>query len=441
MELQRFCDYRCQDHETIQYLEKRLAVERQLGYVEGMAQATRDQFHTTSWGRSPVWYHGDNEYTHGLQHAAEGSRCSYREEECHSANIRSWPPHSRPPSSSCRNHHGLTCPSTTQHAWQPELPRPSRPTPAETITIKVKTNMWPEPSSIKPSRHACLPLPLEAEATNMKTMVVHIANAPKKPKDVADYHQLWAGLVNGITIPEMFTCIFDVLGQTADIQYYYRMAMGYAEHCRIIAANQGHLQCSTVLAILINLVVLQQQLPHFIQIYLQVLQREPNLPVNNWEQAHRIVTHPAYPRNDLGLMFEPPSSTSNPWVIQTAWSEDQLQTLVLGLHPSLNILQNLLTFTDTFIRMRLASNPFKGMRLEGQTPQTMFSAPFITASPVKGTLTPPSTPSVVSGPTEQNAPASTEDSLASTSTVHTPWQKALKSPSTPSKSPSTPSKS
>ena len=73
MELQRFCDYRCQDQETIQYLEKRLAVERQLGYVEGMAKAAQDQFHTTSWGRSPVRYHGDNEYTHELQHAAEGS--------------------------------------------------------------------------------------------------------------------------------------------------------------------------------------------------------------------------------------------------------------------------------------------------------------------------------------------------------------------------------
>ena len=71
--------------------------------------------------------------------------------------------------------------------------------------------MWPKPSSIKPSRLACLPLPSEAEATNMKTIVIHVANAPKKPEDTADYHQLWAGLVNGITIPETFTCIFNVL--------------------------------------------------------------------------------------------------------------------------------------------------------------------------------------------------------------------------------------
>ena len=443
MELQQFRDYGRQDQETIQYLEKCLAVKQQLGYAEGMAQAARDQFCTTSRGHSPVWYHSDDEYARELQHAADESQCSYREEERHSDQTSgAGPSYSRPPSSSRHDHHGPTHPTTTtQHAQQPKLPGPSCPTPAETITVKVKTNMWPEPSSIKPLRLACLPLPSEVEATNMKTMVVRVANAPKKPEDAAAYHQLWAGLINGITIPEMFTRIFDVLGQTADIQYYYRMAMGYAEHHHIIAANQGHLQHSAVLVILVNFAVLQRQSPCFIKIYLQALQREPNLLVNNWEQAHRIVTHPAYPCNDLGLMFEPPSSTSDPWVIWTAWREDQLQTLVLGLRPSPDILQNLLTFTEAFIRTRLASNPFKGARLEGQTPQTMYSAPFIMASPVEGTLAPPSTPSVMSGPAEQNAPASTEDSPVSMSTVCTSRRKAPKSPSTPSKSPSTPSKS
>ena len=72
--------------------------------------------------------------------------------------------------------------------------------------------MWPEP------------LPLEVEATDMKTMVIHIANAPKKPEDAADYHQLWANLVNRITIPETFTCIFNVIGRTANTEYYYCMA-------------------------------------------------------------------------------------------------------------------------------------------------------------------------------------------------------------------------
>ena len=45
----------------------------------------------------------------------------------------------------------------------------------------------------------------------MKTMVVRVANTPKKPEDTADYHQLWAGLINGIAIPETLTRIFDVL--------------------------------------------------------------------------------------------------------------------------------------------------------------------------------------------------------------------------------------
>ena len=72
MELQRFRDYGCQDQETIQYLEKCLAVEQQLSYAEGMAQAARDQFRTTSQGHSPVWYHG-NKYACELQRATEES--------------------------------------------------------------------------------------------------------------------------------------------------------------------------------------------------------------------------------------------------------------------------------------------------------------------------------------------------------------------------------
>ena len=40
MELQQFHDYGCQDQETIQHLEQCLAIERQLGYAEGLAQAT-----------------------------------------------------------------------------------------------------------------------------------------------------------------------------------------------------------------------------------------------------------------------------------------------------------------------------------------------------------------------------------------------------------------
>jgi hypothetical protein len=102
----------------------------------------------------------------------------------------------------------------------------------------------------------CLPLPEEAEATERKAMVVHVTNTPRTPKEATDYHQLWAGFINGITIPEMFTRIFQVISQNTDTGYYYRMAMGYTEHHRIITANQGHLQCGTVLSILINLAVL-----------------------------------------------------------------------------------------------------------------------------------------------------------------------------------------
>ena len=181
-------------------------------------------------------------------------------------------------------------------------------------------------------------------------MVVHVANAPRTPEEATDYHQLWAGFVNGITIPETFTHIFQVVGRNTDTGYYYCMAMGYAEHRRIIAANQGHLQRSAVLSILVNLAVLRRQSPHFIQIYTQALQQEPNLPVNNWGQACRIVSHPAYLRNDLGLTFEPPSSSSNPWTIRTAWCKDQANALVLPLLTPCRTCWRLLMHISTCVR-------------------------------------------------------------------------------------------
>ena len=73
MELERHRDYGCQDQETIRLLECRLAVERQLGYAEGLAQAAQEQLRTTSRGRSPPWYYHDNDYVHDLQRAAKDS--------------------------------------------------------------------------------------------------------------------------------------------------------------------------------------------------------------------------------------------------------------------------------------------------------------------------------------------------------------------------------
>ena len=73
MELERHRDYGRQDQETIQLLEHRLAVERQLGYAEGLAQAAQEQLRTTSRGHSPPWYYHNDDYVCDLQRAAEDS--------------------------------------------------------------------------------------------------------------------------------------------------------------------------------------------------------------------------------------------------------------------------------------------------------------------------------------------------------------------------------
>ena len=73
MELERHRDYGRQDQETIRLLERRLAVERQLSYAEGLAQAAQEQLRTTSRGRSPPRYYHDDDYARDLQRAAKDS--------------------------------------------------------------------------------------------------------------------------------------------------------------------------------------------------------------------------------------------------------------------------------------------------------------------------------------------------------------------------------
>jgi hypothetical protein len=75
--------------------------------------------------------------------------------------------------------------------------------------MKTKTNGWPDPSSIRPARLACLPLPKGAKYTAVKTAVVNIADLPEYPEEATSYTHLWAGFACGITVPETFVRILD----------------------------------------------------------------------------------------------------------------------------------------------------------------------------------------------------------------------------------------
>jgi hypothetical protein len=74
------------------------------------------------------------------------------------------------------------------------------------LVIKTKTNSWLDPSGIQPAPLACLPLP------KGDTTIINIANLLEYPEEVTSYAHLWAGFAHGITVPETFIHIFNVLG-------------------------------------------------------------------------------------------------------------------------------------------------------------------------------------------------------------------------------------
>jgi hypothetical protein len=84
------------------------------------------------------------------------------------------------------------------------------------MVIKTKTNGWADPKSIRPERLVCIPLPEGIKYTAMKTAIIPIINLPQYPEEATSYANLWAGLAHGITIPEMFVHIFQVVGCLID---------------------------------------------------------------------------------------------------------------------------------------------------------------------------------------------------------------------------------
>jgi hypothetical protein len=95
------------------------------------------------------------------------------------------------------------------------------------MVVKTKTNGWAEPKSIRPERLVCIPLPEGIKYTAMKMAVIPIINPLQYPEEATSYANLWAGLAHGITIPETFIHIFQVVGRLIDHSYYHNMALRY----------------------------------------------------------------------------------------------------------------------------------------------------------------------------------------------------------------------
>ena len=238
-------------------LERRLAAERQLGIAEGLEQAARKQLAAE---------YDDDEYAYATC-AAHQKTPGARTGRNGTARVKprgqappalppplpyNFPGPSRPPSSSRYDFPGPSRPPPSSrydlpgptrppptamtslglHAPQPDPPAAQPPgathfTPTE-ITVKVKTSGWPETSSLKAPRLSSMPLPEEAQYNAAaKTMTVNVANPPSSPEEASNYRHLWAGFVNGITVPETFERIFSILVGRSFLDYFRSMAMGY----------------------------------------------------------------------------------------------------------------------------------------------------------------------------------------------------------------------
>jgi hypothetical protein len=175
------------------------------------------------------------------------------------------------------------------------------------LVVKTKTNGWPDPNGIWPARLACLPLPKGAKYTAAKTAVVNIADPPEYPEEVTSYAHLWAGFAHGITVPETFVHIFDVLGHQMVHDFYLNMALGYIVYQRVAAATAHHFNQDALNGLLITLAIFRRQVPNFLQIWEEILSRPSDVAENNWMQARSFARHPSCHPPLFGLTFVPPT--------------------------------------------------------------------------------------------------------------------------------------
>jgi hypothetical protein len=225
---------------------------------------------------------------------------------------------------------------------QQELPHQAHlplPPPPNELVIKTKMNGWLNPSGIQPVWLACLPLPEGAKYTAVKTAIVNIANLLEYLEEATSYTHLWAGFTRGITIPETFICIFDILRCQIVHDYYLNMVLGYIIYQHVAAATTQHFNCDALNGLLITLAVFQCQVPNFPQIWEEIFSQPSNAAENNWTQARSFACYPSCHPPLFGLTFVLPDTPTGPWEIRTQWSEQELTALARGTAKPLALCQ------------------------------------------------------------------------------------------------------
>jgi hypothetical protein len=181
------------------------------------------------------------------------------------------------------------------------------------MVIKTKTNGWAEPRSIRLESLACIRLPEGIKYMAMKTAIIPIINPLQYPEEATSYANLWAGLARGITIPETFIRIFQVVGCLIDHSYYHNMALGYNIFQHIVAANAHHLSQDALHGLLVTLAIFRCQVTNLLRIWEEILSHQSGNSDNDWTQAHRFARHPSFWPPMFGLTFIPPDIATMPW--------------------------------------------------------------------------------------------------------------------------------
>jgi hypothetical protein len=183
----------------------------------------------------------------------------------------------------------------------------------------------------------------------MKTAVIPIINPLQYPEEVTSYANLWASLAHGITIPETFIHIFQVVRHLIDHSYYHNMALGYVVFRCIAAVNTHHLDRDTLHGLLVTLAIFRCQVTNLPQIWEEILNCQSGNLDNDWTQACCFVHHPSFRPPMFGLTFVPPNIAMAPWGVRTQWRERELTSLLMAMWPSQEALQQLLHYADAFV--------------------------------------------------------------------------------------------
>jgi hypothetical protein len=241
-----------------------------------------------------------------------------------------------------------------------------------------------DPAKTKWPGFACIPLPGTWSMTVPGIARVPGPASPPNPEDATSYLDLWCGFATGRTVPDPIRRLSQAIGSGFDATDTREAIMGYSLVRRITRATAGILDRDAINAFLVTLAAFDRSFQlsgSRVGIWANILERDPDRPLDNWANVHTFTNPETYPRDDFGLRFIPPTDASQPWEIRTLWQRDAFMQVLLALRPSLQSLRQLVAYADVFIRTRPASQPLPGITLPDEQADAMYTMPFIRGAP------------------------------------------------------------